>query len=67
MPTVHGGTRVLGVIGWPVAHSLSPAIHNAAFRALAMDWVYVPLPVAPDAIGPRARGASRRWGSRART
>jgi shikimate dehydrogenase len=33
----------VGVIGWPVAHSLSPAIHNAAFAALEMDWVYVPL------------------------
>jgi shikimate dehydrogenase len=48
-----GETRLLGVIGWPVAHSLSPAIHNAAFRALGMDRVYVPLPVRPDAL-PRA-------------
>jgi shikimate dehydrogenase len=35
----------VGVIGWPVAHSLSPVIHNAAFVVLHMDWVYVPLPV----------------------
>lgn len=34
-----------GVIGDPVRHSLSPAIHNAAFRALDLDWVYVALPV----------------------
>ena len=32
-------------MGWPVEHSLSPVIHNAAFVALGMDWVYVPLPV----------------------
>ncbi len=38
-------TRVAGVIGDPVAHSLSPAIHNAAYRALGLDWVYVGLPV----------------------
>ena len=35
------------MIGWPVAHSLSPVIHNAAFAALGLDWVYVPMPVAP--------------------
>lgn len=38
-------TRTVGIIGWPVAHSLSPRIHNAAFGALGLDWVYVPLPV----------------------
>lgn len=41
-----GRTRVVGVIGAPVAHSLSPAIHNAAYRALGLDWTYVALPVA---------------------
>jgi shikimate dehydrogenase len=44
---IRGSTRKVGVIGWPVEHSLSPVIHNAAFAALGMDWVYVPLPVAP--------------------
>jgi shikimate dehydrogenase len=39
-------TRVVGVIGDPVEHSLSPAIHNAAYRALGLDFVYVALPVA---------------------
>jgi shikimate dehydrogenase len=43
---VRGSTRKVGVIGWPVEHSLSPVIHNAAFVALGMDWVYLPLPVA---------------------
>jgi shikimate dehydrogenase len=38
---------VAGVIGWPVAHSLSPALHNAAFSASGADWVYVALPVEP--------------------
>jgi shikimate dehydrogenase len=45
---VRGGTNVAGIIGWPVAHSLSPAIHNAAFAEAGLDWVYVPLPVAPQ-------------------
>jgi shikimate dehydrogenase len=44
---VAGSTRTVGIMGWPVSHSLSPAIHNAAFAALGLDWVYVPLPVHP--------------------
>jgi shikimate dehydrogenase len=43
---VRGSTRKVGVVGWPIEHTLSPVIHNAAFVALGMDWVYVPLPVA---------------------
>jgi shikimate dehydrogenase len=38
------------VIGWPVARSLSPAIHNAAFEALGLDWTYMPLAVRPGSI-----------------
>lgn len=41
------------MIGWPVRHSRSPAIHNAAYRALGLDWLYVALPVPPG----RAPGA----------
>ncbi len=39
--TITPETRVCAVIGNPVAHSLSPAIHNAAFEALGLDFVYV--------------------------
>ncbi len=53
---VSGTTSVVGIIGHPVAHSLSPAIHNAAFRAAGLDWVYVPLPVAAGAEGAAVQG-----------
>ena len=41
-------TRVFGVAGWPIDHSLSPHLHNAGFTALAFDGVYVPLPIPPE-------------------
>ena len=47
---MRGTTRTVGVIGWPVAHSFSPAMHNAAFEAMGLDWVYVALPVRPGAM-----------------
>lgn len=46
-----GETRLAGVIGWPVRHSLSPVIHNAAFDATGLDWAYLALPVAPGDAG----------------
>ena len=39
-------TRVYGVVGWPVGHSLSPHIHNAGFEGVGHDGVYLPLPIA---------------------
>jgi shikimate dehydrogenase len=49
--TVPGSdTRLAAVIGFPVRHSLSPAMHNAAFRELGLDWVYVACEVAPGAV-----------------
>lgn len=55
-PRVRGSTRLTGVIGWPIEHSLSPAIHNAAFMALGLDWVYVPLAVPPPRLADAIRG-----------
>ncbi len=49
---VSGATRVFALLGDPVAHSLSPAMQNAAFHALGLDAVYVPLRCAAAAVGP---------------
>jgi 3-dehydroquinate dehydratase/shikimate dehydrogenase len=43
--SVNARTQVTGLVGHPVSHSLSPHIHNAAFRALGLDAVYVPFDV----------------------
>ena len=55
-PGVDASTRTVGVIGWPVDHSLSPVIHNAAFAALDMNWVYVPMPVEPGSLAAAVAG-----------
>jgi shikimate dehydrogenase len=58
---ITGETRVAGVVGWPARHSLSPAIHNAAFSATGLDWVYVAFEV-PDGHGAGAVEAMRTLG-----
>jgi shikimate dehydrogenase len=53
---ITGTTRLVGVFGWPVSHTLSPKMHNAAFAALGLDWAYLPLPVPPERVGDAVRG-----------
>ena len=48
--TINADTDVYGVIADPVAHSLSPKVHNAAFGALGLNKVYLPFRVAPDEL-----------------
>ena len=42
-----GATRLYGIIGSPIEHSLSPLVHNAGFKEAGFDGVFLPLPVAP--------------------
>lgn len=50
-------TAVAGVVGSPVRHSLSPALHNAAFRALGLDWAYLAFEVATGEAATAIAGA----------
>jgi len=52
MREIRGTTRLAGVVGNPLEHTLSPVMHNAAYQHMALDWVYVPLLVA-DEVGLR--------------
>ena len=49
-------TRLVALLGQPVAASLSPRMQNAAFAARGLDWAYVALDVAPDDFEPAVRG-----------
>jgi len=53
---IRATTAVLGVIGHPVEHSFSPQMHNAAIRALGLDWCYVAFHVLPGEVGRAMEG-----------
>jgi shikimate dehydrogenase len=59
---IDGSTRVFAILGDPVAHSLSPAMQNAAFRVLGLKAVYVPLRCTPDDLPGLLRALSRAGG-----
>jgi|WetSurMetagenome_2_1015567.scaffolds.fasta_scaffold00020_23 shikimate dehydrogenase len=47
---VHGKTKIVGIIGYPVEHTISPPMHNAAFTHLGLDFCYVPFQTHPDRL-----------------
>jgi len=53
---ITGHTRIAAVIGWPVEHSLSPAIHNAWFQHVGSDWAYVAFAVESLHLGQAVAG-----------
>jgi len=53
---IRGTTTLVGLLGWPTSHSLSPPMQNAGFAALGLDWAYVPLPTPPDRLADAVRG-----------
>jgi len=48
---ISGKTKVCGVIGDPIEHTMSPVMHNAAFKELGLDYLYVPLRVSKEELG----------------
>lgn len=48
MNTITGKTKLLGIIGYPVEHSLSPVMQNAALAHMGLDYIYVPFPIEPE-------------------
>ena len=56
MIEIRGTTTLVGLLGWPTSHSLSPTMQNAGFAALGLDWAYVPLPTPPELLRAAVRG-----------
>src|SRR5512135_516402 len=52
---ISGKTRLYGIFGYPVEHTFSPGMHNAAFKKLGMDACYVPFAVNPDQLANAVR------------
>jgi shikimate dehydrogenase len=59
---IGGSTRVFAILGDPVAHSLSPVMQNAAFQALGLKAVYVPIPCCTDDVAPLIQALARAGG-----
>lgn len=55
---ITGKTKNLGVMGWPIAHSLSPILQNAALEQAGIDYVYIAVPVRKADLGAAVRGLS---------
>ena len=55
---INGSTNIVGLIGHPVEHSFSPPMHNAAFKALGMDYAYVAFDVNPNDLKSAICGAN---------
>jgi shikimate dehydrogenase len=53
---IRATTTLVGLLGWPVSHSLSPPMQNAGFEALGLDWAYVALPTPPEQLPDAVRG-----------
>ena len=47
---ITGKTKLTGIFGWPIEHTLSPSMHNAAFASLSLDFCYIPFLVSPNLL-----------------
>lgn len=47
---MNGNTKLVGLIGWPLSYTLSPAMHNRGYEALKLNYAYIPLRVDPNSI-----------------
>ena len=54
---IDGKTKILGVIGDPIEHTFSPAMHNAGLDALKLNYIYLPFHVKPDRLSYAIEGA----------
>ncbi len=56
MAQINGSTELTGIIGYPITHSVSPQMHNAAYEKLGLNFCYVPLSIKPNNIDKALEG-----------
>ena len=54
--TVSGKMKICGVIGDPIEHTMSPVMHNAAFKKLGLDYIYIPFRVRAEELDQAVEG-----------
>jgi len=54
--TISGDTKICGLIGDPVEHTMSPAMHNAAYKKMGLDYIYLPFRVKPEQLAQAVDG-----------
>lgn len=52
-------TKLVGLLGYPLGHSLSPLMHNAAFESLSLDKIYIPIEVSPENLETVVKGMAK--------
>ena len=57
-PVIDGHTKLTGLLGSPVSHSISPLMHNEAFRLLDLNYVYLCFDVGIEGLSGAAKGAA---------
>ncbi len=58
---ISGQAKIAGVMGWPVAHSLSPRLHGFWLDHHGVDGAYIPIPVSPDDIDTVIKTLPKLW------
>jgi shikimate dehydrogenase len=53
---ISGKTKICGLIGDPIEHTMSPAMHNAAYKELGLDYIYLPFRVKPEQLAQAVEG-----------
>lgn len=56
MYEIDGKTKIVGLIGYPIEHTFSPKMHNACFKELGLNWVYLPFSVKPENLEEAFKG-----------
>ena len=61
MVEINGSTKLTGIIGYPIEHSVSPQMHNAAYETLGINYCYLPVSARPEDLEKVLEGISEAY------